>query len=94
MGMRTPADRLEAARAGTDGAALHRLARSPYVFVRHALAANPATAPATLLEPTPAEVRRLASLNGASARLRRGSERRLASVHLLEQRPADPRSTA
>ncbi|MEU2021947.1 hypothetical protein ABZ565_07260 [Streptomyces sp. NPDC016469] len=136
MGMHTPADWLEAARAGTDGAALHQLARSPYVFVRQALAANPATVPGTLLELTgtrdspwndnklllllaeppradravlrgvldavaamlaegerpyaavlaladrpeltAAEVRRLGSLQGASARLRNGLERRLA----------------
>ncbi|MFB8209223.1 hypothetical protein [Streptomyces sp. NPDC056010] len=134
--MHTPADWLERARAETDGAALHRLARSPYVFVRQALAANPATEPGTLLslagtrdspwndnrlllllaehpradrtvlravldvvaaglaegerpyaavlaladrpELTPAEVRRLAPLPGASARLRSGLERRLA----------------
>jgi len=136
MGMHTPADWLEQARAGTDGVVLHRLARSPYVFVRQALAANPATEPGTLLELAvtrdrpwkhnrllaplaehpradravlravldvvaarlgegerpyaavlaladraelaAAEVRELASLPGASARLRSGLERRLA----------------
>ncbi|MFJ7630526.1 hypothetical protein ACIQZN_28980 [Streptomyces sp. NPDC097595] len=132
----TPADQLEEARTETDAATLHQLARTPYVFVRQALAANPATEPGTLLaltgtrdspwndnklllllaqhphadravlravldavaarltegerpygavlalaarpELTPAEVRRLASLHGASARLRSGLERRLA----------------
>ncbi|WP_242442233.1 hypothetical protein [Streptomyces sp. CB02460] len=50
--MHTPADWLKLTRAGADGAVLHPLAHSPYVFVRQALAANPATAPRTLLELT------------------------------------------
>ncbi|WP_439678932.1 hypothetical protein [Embleya sp. MST-111070] len=48
--MPTPADYLEAARTEKDGSALHRLARRPYPFVWHALAANPHTPSAVLLE--------------------------------------------
>ncbi|MEU9139339.1 hypothetical protein AB0D33_25840 [Streptomyces sp. NPDC048404] len=50
MSVPTPADYLELARAESDSSALHRLARCPYPFVWHALAANPRTAPETLLE--------------------------------------------
>ncbi|MEU5682868.1 hypothetical protein DEJ48_05305 [Streptomyces venezuelae] len=48
--MPTPADHLALARAADDTAVLHRLAQCPYPFVWQALAANPATAPDTLLE--------------------------------------------
>ncbi|MFG2530233.1 hypothetical protein [Streptomyces sp. NPDC048516] len=48
--MPTPAGYLEVARTENDSSVLHRLARSPYPFVRRALAANPHTAPDTLLE--------------------------------------------
>ncbi|MFH8569295.1 hypothetical protein [Streptomyces sp. NPDC017993] len=48
--MHTPADYLELAHAENDAAVLHRLARCPYPFVWHALAVNPRTPPATLLE--------------------------------------------
>ncbi|MGX1761275.1 hypothetical protein ACWIG5_30895 [Streptomyces lydicus] len=50
MSVPTPADHLELAHTEDDSSVLHRLARSPYPFVWHALAANPHTAPATLLE--------------------------------------------
>lgn len=50
MSVHTPADYLELAHAESDSAVLHRLARCPYPFVWQALAANPATAPGTLLE--------------------------------------------
>ncbi|WP_411136668.1 hypothetical protein [Streptomyces sp. C10] len=50
MSVHTPADYLELARAENDSAVLHRLARCPYPFVWQALAANPSTAPGTLLE--------------------------------------------
>ncbi|MFJ2026629.1 hypothetical protein ACIODW_22885 [Streptomyces sp. NPDC087897] len=50
MPVHTPADHLELARAENDSAVLHRLARCPYPFVWQALAANPCTAPGTLLE--------------------------------------------
>ncbi|MGH4029266.1 hypothetical protein ACQB60_10070 [Actinomycetota bacterium Odt1-20B] len=50
MPVHTPADHLELARAENNSAVLHRLARCPYPFVWHALAANSATAPDTLLE--------------------------------------------
>ncbi|MFI9830910.1 hypothetical protein ACIHIX_24865 [Streptomyces sp. NPDC051913] len=50
MSVHTPADYLELARAENDSAALHRLARCPYPFVWQAVAANPSTAPGTLLE--------------------------------------------
>ncbi|MGQ4719257.1 hypothetical protein ACUN22_36990 [Streptomyces anulatus] len=50
MSMHTPADYLELARAENESAVLHRLARCPYPFVWQALAANPSTAPDTLLE--------------------------------------------
>ncbi|BDH13412.1 hypothetical protein [Streptomyces hygroscopicus] len=50
MSVHTPADYLELARAENDSSVLHRLARCPYPFVWHALAANPYTAPDTLLE--------------------------------------------
>ncbi|MGW6060299.1 hypothetical protein [Streptomyces sp. NPDC055189] len=48
--MRSPADYLELARAETDGCALRRLVRCPYPFVWQALAGNPHTPPAALLE--------------------------------------------
>ncbi|MFF7211047.1 hypothetical protein ACFZAU_10970 [Streptomyces sp. NPDC008238] len=48
--MHTPAAYLERARAETDASVLHRLAHCPYPFVWQALAANPHTAPGTLLE--------------------------------------------
>ncbi|PBC67422.1 hypothetical protein BX265_8024 [Streptomyces sp. TLI_235] len=48
--MPTPADHLAEARASDDAAALRRLARCPYPFVWQALAANPRTPPAALLE--------------------------------------------
>ncbi|MFC8262455.1 hypothetical protein ACFUNF_33790 [Streptomyces sp. NPDC057291] len=48
--MHTPADYLELARAEKDSSVLHRLARCPYSFAWQALAANPHTAPRTLLE--------------------------------------------
>ncbi|MFD0167058.1 hypothetical protein ACFVJH_23355 [Streptomyces decoyicus] len=48
--MHTPADYLELARAESDSSVLHRLARCPYPFVWHALAANPHTASDTLLK--------------------------------------------
>ncbi|WP_242578648.1 hypothetical protein [Streptomyces sp. MST-110588] len=48
--MPTPADYLESARAETDAAVLHRLARRPYPFVWHALAVNPHTPPVVLRE--------------------------------------------
>ncbi|MGW3007725.1 hypothetical protein ACWC9R_02655 [Streptomyces sp. NPDC001219] len=50
MSVHTPADYLELARVESDSAVLHQLARCPYPFVWHALAANPSTAPGTLLE--------------------------------------------
>ncbi|MFD7861464.1 hypothetical protein [Streptomyces sp. NPDC059783] len=50
MSVHTPADYLELARSESDSAVLHRLVRCPYPFVWQALAANPATAPGTLLE--------------------------------------------
>lgn len=50
----TPADYLELARTAKDSAVLHRLARCPYAFVWHALAGNPDTPPAALLELTKA----------------------------------------
>lgn len=50
MSVHTPADYLELARAEKDSSVLHRLARCPYSFVWQALAANPHTAPHTLLE--------------------------------------------
>ncbi|MGW2028271.1 hypothetical protein [Streptomyces decoyicus] len=50
MSVHTPADYLELARAEKDSSVLHRLARCPYPFVWHALAANAYTAPNTLLE--------------------------------------------
>ncbi|MFI9045465.1 hypothetical protein [Streptomyces sp. NPDC053427] len=50
MSLRTPADYLELARAENDSSVLHQLARCPYPFVWHALAANPHTAPVTLLD--------------------------------------------
>ncbi|MER5383152.1 hypothetical protein ABT040_23250 [Streptomyces sp. NPDC002688] len=52
MSVHTPADYLELARADNDSSVLHRLARCPYPFVWHALAANPHTAPETLQELT------------------------------------------
>lgn len=48
--MPTPADHLELARTESDGAALCRMADTPYPFVRHALAANPHCPPAALLK--------------------------------------------
>lgn len=48
--MHTPADHLELARTASDSFVLHRLARCPYPFVWQALAANPDTPPAALLE--------------------------------------------
>ncbi|MET9917560.1 hypothetical protein [Streptomyces sp. NPDC006435] len=48
--MHTPADYLELARTENDGQVLHRLVGSPYPFVWQALAANPHTPPAALLE--------------------------------------------
>ncbi|MEV8318702.1 hypothetical protein AB0Q95_31555 [Streptomyces sp. NPDC059900] len=48
--MRSPADYLERARTETDSSALRQLARCPYPFVWQALAANPHTPPAALLE--------------------------------------------
>lgn len=48
--MHTPADYLELAHAESDEEVLHRLARCPYPFVWHALAGNPRTPPAVLLE--------------------------------------------
>lgn len=48
--MHTPADHLELARAESDSSVLLRLVRCPYPFVRQALAANPHTPPAALLE--------------------------------------------
>ncbi|MFD4526874.1 hypothetical protein ACFWP7_23665 [Streptomyces sp. NPDC058470] len=50
MSVHTPAEKLELARAEQDSSVLHPLARCPYPFVWHALAANPHTAPETLLE--------------------------------------------
>ncbi|WP_336051072.1 hypothetical protein [Streptomyces sp. CA2R101] len=47
--MPTPADYLELAHTENDSSVLHRLAQCPYPFVWHALAANPHTAPGTLL---------------------------------------------
>lgn len=46
----TPADYLALARAEKDGSALHRLVQCPYPFVWQALATNPHTPPAALLE--------------------------------------------
>jgi hypothetical protein len=46
----TPADYLERARTAADGPVLLRLARCPYPFVWRAVAANPRTPPAALLE--------------------------------------------
>ncbi|MFF3075262.1 hypothetical protein [Kitasatospora sp. NPDC057936] len=48
--MHTPAHYRDLARACDDGRVLHRLARCPYPFVWHELAANPNTPPAALLE--------------------------------------------
>ncbi|MGA5296100.1 hypothetical protein ACWDR5_18815 [Streptomyces koyangensis] len=48
--MPTPADHLALARTARDGAVLLRLARSPYPFVWQALAANPHTPAAALVE--------------------------------------------
>lgn len=48
--MHTPADHLERARTASDSSVLLRLARCPYPFVWQALAANPDTPPAALLE--------------------------------------------
>lgn len=50
MCVHTPADYLELAHAENDTAVLHRLSRCPYPFVWQALAANPSTAPSTLLK--------------------------------------------
>ncbi|CAG6396690.1 hypothetical protein NMG29_14275 [Streptomyces cocklensis] len=46
--MPTPADHLALARAESDSSVLQRLARCPYPFVWHALAANPHTPPEAL----------------------------------------------
>ncbi|MFF8579400.1 hypothetical protein ACF05R_11865 [Streptomyces albidoflavus] len=84
--MPTPADHLALARTARDGAVLLRLARTPYPFVWQALAANPHTPAAALVELAgardsshndTAEVAALGRLPGASARLRRGLSRRL-----------------
>ncbi|WP_327676790.1 hypothetical protein [Streptomyces sp. NBC_00467] len=48
--MPTPADHLALAHAETDGHVLQRLAQCPYPFVWTALAENPHTPPAALLE--------------------------------------------
>ncbi|WP_328862876.1 hypothetical protein [Streptomyces sp. NBC_00306] len=48
--MPTPADHLALAHAATDGHVLRRLAQFPYPFVWIALAENPHTPPAALLE--------------------------------------------
>ncbi|MFD5522525.1 hypothetical protein [Streptomyces sp. NPDC127066] len=48
--MPTPADYLALARAEKDGSVLHRLVQCPYPFVWQALATNPHTPPAALLE--------------------------------------------
>ncbi|MGW1067068.1 hypothetical protein ACWD4F_21440 [Streptomyces aureus] len=52
--MPTPADFLAQAQTERDGSALERLARCPYPFVWQALAANPHTPPAVLLDLTAA----------------------------------------
>lgn len=48
--MPTPADLLALARAESDSSVLHRLVQCPYPFVWQALATNPHTPPAALLE--------------------------------------------
>lgn len=48
--MPTPADYLALAHAEKDGSVLHRLVQCPYPFVWQALATNPHTPPAALLE--------------------------------------------
>ncbi|MEV0522948.1 hypothetical protein AB0I66_05945 [Streptomyces sp. NPDC050439] len=52
--MPTPADFLALARTESDSSVLHRLVRCPYPFVWQAVAANPHTPPAALLELTTA----------------------------------------